>query len=224
MRGPSPPVRSWTDRCSAFAYHRGISLRNLVLHELIAVNREEIIRRCRAKVATRSVPPPTAAEIDHGVPVFLEQLRDALRLGQITSPEIGRRAIKHGHDLLLQGFTVSQVVHDYGDVCQAISATIVLLSHSATAQDLSRYRDVAFGSGVSSVVAITGTRADAVKVIHQRPALIQEIVWRPQYSLGRLAGRTEAVQEVTFRFYDDQMFMVTVVYDARLVEGLTNGD
>ena len=96
-----------------------------MLHEFIAVNREEIIRRCRAKVATRSVPPPTEAEIDHGVPVFLDQLRDALRLGQTTSPEISRSAIKHGHDLLRQGFTVSQVVHDYGDVCQAITELAV---------------------------------------------------------------------------------------------------
>ena len=76
-----------------------------MLHEFIAVNREEIIRRCRAKVATRSIPPPTEAEIDHGVPVFLHQLRDALRLRELTSPEISRSAIKHGHDLLRQGFT-----------------------------------------------------------------------------------------------------------------------
>src|SRR6476646_10801753 len=92
-----------------------------MLHEFIALNRDEIIRRCRAKVATRSIPPPTEVEIDHGVPVFLDQLQDALRLGELTSPEIGRSAIKHGHDLLRQGFTVSQVVHDYGDVCQAIT-------------------------------------------------------------------------------------------------------
>lgn len=92
-----------------------------MLYEFIAVNREEIIRRCRAKVATRSVPPPTDVEIDHGVPVFLDQLIDALRLGLTSSPEIGRSAVKHGHDLLLQGFTVSQVVHDYGDVCQSIT-------------------------------------------------------------------------------------------------------
>ena len=92
-----------------------------MLHEFIAVNREEIILRCRAKVASRSVPPPTEAEIDHGVPVFLDQLVDALRLGITSSAEIGRSAVQHGHDLLLQGFTVSQVVHDYGDVCQAIT-------------------------------------------------------------------------------------------------------
>ena len=92
-----------------------------MLHEFIAVNREEIIRRCRVKMVTRSVPPPTDVEIDHGVPVFLDQLIDALRLGLTSSPEIGRSAVKHGHDLLLQGFTVSQVVHDYGDVCQSIT-------------------------------------------------------------------------------------------------------
>ena len=96
-----------------------------MLHEFIAFNGEEIIRRCRAKVATRSVPPPTHAEIDHGVPVFLAQLINALRLGLTSSPEIRRSAAKHGHDLLRQGFTVSQVVHDYGDVCQSITELAV---------------------------------------------------------------------------------------------------
>jgi signal transduction histidine kinase len=96
-----------------------------MLHEFITLNRDELITRCRAKVATRSIPPLNAAEIDHGVPVFLDQLRDALRSGQITSAEISRSAIQHGHDLLRQGFTVSQVVHDYGDVCQAITELAV---------------------------------------------------------------------------------------------------
>ena len=67
-----------------------------MLHEFIAVNRDEIIRRCRAKVATTSVPPPTDVEIDHGVPVFLDQLIDALRLGLTSSHEI-RRSARHGH-------------------------------------------------------------------------------------------------------------------------------
>ena len=93
-----------------------------MLHEFITVNRSEIIRRCRLKVATRSVPPPTEAEIDHGVPLFLDQLVGALRSGGMTmDPQIARSAVLHGHDLLLQGFTVSQVVHDYGDVCQSIT-------------------------------------------------------------------------------------------------------
>jgi signal transduction histidine kinase len=93
-----------------------------MLQEFITLNRDEIVERCRAKVATRSVPPPTEAEINHGVPLFLDQLVDALRVGGNTlNPEISRSAVLHGHDLLLQGFTVSQVVHDYGDICQTIT-------------------------------------------------------------------------------------------------------
>jgi hypothetical protein len=107
----------------------------------------------------------------------------------------------------------------------AVSAALTLCaSHIAGAQDLSRYRDIALGSSVASVVAITGTNTSAVKVIHQRPALIQEITWRPQYSLGRPAERIEAVKDVTFRFHDDQLFLITVVYEARQVEGMTNKD
>src|SRR5688500_4035775 len=123
-----------------------------MLHEFIAVNRDEIIRRCRAKVAARSVPPPTEAEIDHGVPVFLDQLRDALRFGQTTSPEISRSAIKHGHDLLLQGFTVSQVVHDYGDVCQAITELAVETNAPISTNDfrtLNRCLDDAIAGAVT---------------------------------------------------------------------------
>jgi len=106
-----------------------------MLHEFIEVNRDEIIGRCRAKVAARSVPPPTVLEIDHGGPVFLGQLSEALRLGLTAAPEIGRVAVKHGHDLLLQGFTVSQVVHDYGDVCQTITEIAVEMDVPITTED-----------------------------------------------------------------------------------------
>ena len=96
-----------------------------MLHEFVAVNRDELIRRCRTKVATRSDPMPTEAEIDHGVPLFLDQLVSALHSGLSSSAEISRSAVQHGHDLLLRGFTVSQVVHDYGDVCQSITELAV---------------------------------------------------------------------------------------------------
>jgi signal transduction histidine kinase len=123
-----------------------------MLHEFIASNREEIIRRCREKVAIRSVPPPTAREIEHGVPVFLDQLMTALRLGLASHPEIARSAVQHGHDLLLQGFTVSQVVHDYGDVCQAITELAMEMSAPISTDDfrmLNRCLDDAIAGAVS---------------------------------------------------------------------------
>jgi hypothetical protein len=91
------------------------------LSEFISVNRDELIGRCRAKVATRSAPAATDAEIDHGVPLFLDQLVHELRHGPSKTHEISKSAIQYGHDLLLQGFTVSQVVHNYGDVCQSVT-------------------------------------------------------------------------------------------------------
>ena len=94
---------------------------NIPLHKFIAANREEIILRCREKVRTRASAPATAAEIDHGVPLFLDQLVDELRNGPSKTREISKVGGQHGRDLLLQGFTVSQVVHDYGDVCQSIT-------------------------------------------------------------------------------------------------------
>lgn len=106
-----------------------------MLHDFIALHRDEIIRRCRSKVVKRSVPPPTQAEITNGVPLFLDQLTDALRRGQLSSPEIGRTATRHGHDLRLQGFTVSQVVHDYGDVCQSVTELAMEMNAPISADD-----------------------------------------------------------------------------------------
>ena len=106
-----------------------------MLHEFIALHRVEIIRRCRAKVATRSIPLPTEAEIDHGVPLFLDQLVAALSIGSMSSAEMRRDAVLHGHDLLRQGFTVSQVVHDYGDVCQSITELAMEMSVPISADE-----------------------------------------------------------------------------------------
>jgi len=107
---------------------------NLRLYDFIAVNREELIRRCHAKVVTRLALSEAAGRAGssggsedkttsggHGVPLFLDQLVDELRHGPSNTSEITKGATKHGNDLLAQGFTVSQVVHDYGDVCQSVT-------------------------------------------------------------------------------------------------------
>lgn len=109
-----------------------------MLHEFITLNRDEIVRRCRAKVAQRSLPPQTAAATEHGVPLFLDQLVNALRLGQSSSLEINQTALQHGHDLLLQGLSMSQVVHDYGDVCQAVTELAVETNAPISTEDFGR--------------------------------------------------------------------------------------
>ena len=68
-----------------------------MLYEFITLNRADIITRCRTKVAARLMPRPSDAEIDHGVPLFLEQLVALLRAGGSTV-DIDRSAGQHGHE------------------------------------------------------------------------------------------------------------------------------
>ncbi len=68
---------------------------------------------------------PSEVELSHGIPVFLDQLVDALHLAESTDviahEQIAKSAALHGHDLFRMGLTIAQVVHDYGDVCQTIT-------------------------------------------------------------------------------------------------------
>lgn len=124
-----------------------------MLHDFVVANRDEIIRRCRTKVEMRSTPPPTAAEIDHGVPLFLGQLGEALLAGAVSSPAIVDSAFQHGHDLRRQGLTVSQVVHDYGDVCQSITDLAMERAAAITVDEfrtLNKCLDDAIASAVTS--------------------------------------------------------------------------
>ncbi|MGO8994586.1 MAG: sensor histidine kinase [Polyangiaceae bacterium] len=93
-----------------------------MLVEFITDHREELIGRARAKVTRRLAPRPTELELVTGVPLFLDQLAEALRLSSSSMTEaLQRGAAVHGAALLERGYTVAQVVHDYGDLCQAIT-------------------------------------------------------------------------------------------------------
>ncbi len=104
-----------------------------MLEDFIVLRRDEIIARARARVALRLSPKPTEREITQGVPVFLDQLGDALRRSHSTNVtdhnEITRSATVHGQELLRMGVTIAHVVHDYGDLCQVITG--LALEHSA---------------------------------------------------------------------------------------------
>src|SRR5258708_21981909 len=96
-----------------------------MLHQILMENRQELIKRTRAKVAARSAPQATEEELVHGIPLFLDQLAQTLKREATPAPfspaAMDKSATLHGHDLLKLGFTVGQVVHDYGDVCQPVT-------------------------------------------------------------------------------------------------------
>lgn len=92
-----------------------------MLSEFLITNREEILRRTRARVATRAAPQPTDAELAVGIPHFLDELITTLGSGTDRSVEMNRDATLHGERSQELGFSVAQVVHDYGDLCQSIT-------------------------------------------------------------------------------------------------------
>ena len=123
-----------------------------MLDTFITENREEIIRRCQVKVELRSVSHPMPGEAEPGLSHFLDQLVDTLRHQRSSSPEMGQSAAQHGRELHLQGFTVSQVVHSYGDVCQAITDLALHLDVPISVEDfrtLNRCLDDAIASAVT---------------------------------------------------------------------------
>ena len=109
-----------------------------MLHEFLMTNKADLIERCQLKVARRLAPKVAGKELAHGIPRFLDQLIKTLEVEQTSEPmrsrrvsgpsgggavvsEIAATAALHGRELSEQGFTVDQVVHDYGDLCQAIT-------------------------------------------------------------------------------------------------------
>jgi len=127
-----------------------------MLHEFLTANSEAIIARTRAKVSERSVPRPTEDELQNGIPLFFSQLIENLRISStLSSNAIGRSAARHGGDLLKKGLTVAQVVHDYGNVCQAVTELAQEMRAPITAHEfqiLNRCLDDAIAESVTEYV------------------------------------------------------------------------
>jgi hypothetical protein len=90
-------------------------------------------------------------------------------------------------------------------------------------RDLSRYREFQMGMNLLAVTKQAGMKPSEARATHQRPALIQELEWRPQDSLDS-APATEPVKEVLFSFYNGELFRIQVIYDQYKTQGLTNED
>jgi hypothetical protein len=130
---------------------------NVMLSEFIVQNRAALLARCRVKVALRSSLPPSDEKIDAGVSIFMDQLTVALQgeggeASKEYADEIEAAATKHGHELFLRGFTISEVVHDYGDVCQSVTDLAVELKANITTDEfrtLNRCLDDAIAGAVA---------------------------------------------------------------------------
>lgn len=142
-----------------------------MLFEFIVANREDIIRRTGERVRGRAWPSVSSREIEHGVPLFLTQLSETLRSEATATPfssdAIGSTAARHGAELLKAGYNVNQVVHDYGDICQAITE-IALERHAPISVEefhtLNRCLDTAIAEAVTEHARLTAQKRAAEEV------------------------------------------------------------
>lgn len=161
-----------------------------MLTEFLRGNRLELISRCHAKRAVRSTADSTAAPLEHGIPLFLDQIIETLELEETVgtvrghavsgppggekpvSSVIGDTATRHGRELLQHGFTIDQVVHDYGDLCQAIT-DLAFEKDVAITTDQFRTLNRCLDNGIADAVTefayqrdllITANAADALNV------------------------------------------------------------
>jgi hypothetical protein len=78
---------------------------------------------------------------------------------------------------------------------------------------------------VSSISTLARLTAGDARTIHSRPALMQELEWRPQYfSSAAAESKADPVQKIVFSFYNDQLSKMVVDYDRDRTAGLTGGD
>jgi hypothetical protein len=139
-----------------------------MLHEFLSSNRTELVERCRDKVTERS-PGLEQRQLHHGIGPLLEQVIETLRLeesgnpaqgqdvsgppgGQTAGSEIGDTANAHGRELLARGYTIEEVVHDYGDLCQSVTS---LAFEREVAIDADEFRtfNLCLDTAIASAVA-----------------------------------------------------------------------
>jgi hypothetical protein len=99
---------------------------------------------------------------------------------------------------------------------------LLLAAPLLRAQDLSKYRQFTLGMSFTRVLERTDQKMADVKVIHGRPALLQELTWWPPNVPG--TSLRSGIKEILFSFYNGGLYKISVTYDSRSTEGLTEQD
>ena len=154
------------------------------MHRFLKNNRDALIARCKAKVAQRPYRAATTEQLANGVPLFLDQLTKTLQAeedGEVGESlrisgaaggdtaqlsEMGIGAAAHGAQLLSLGFTVDQVVHDYGDLCQAIT-DLAVERDAPFAIDEFRTLNRCLDNAIADAVTAFSHRRDAAVALDQ---------------------------------------------------------
>jgi len=134
-----------------------------MLHEFLEQNKEQIFVLCRKKILKDSDNKVTSETLEQGLPLFYSDLIDVLartaaanyvETEDIPSQDKSKTygAASHGKESLKLGYTISQVVHAYGAVCQSITEVAELNKFKISTQEfhqLNRCLDTAIAEAVT---------------------------------------------------------------------------
>jgi hypothetical protein len=100
---------------------------------------------------------------------------------------------------------------------------ILLSSPLVYGQDLSNYQGFSLGTSLARVSKQIGLDSSGPSLIHQRPAVIQELTsW--SVSSSRSSEQVDQLSEILFRFYNGELYRIVVTYDQHATAGLTAED
>ena len=98
-----------------------------MLYQFLIANRAEVLALTKIKTVDLAADKPTSERSERGLPQFYEYLVGELKREANGHPKRSEKklgpnvTIMHGEELSRLGYTVSQVVHGYGVLCQAIT-------------------------------------------------------------------------------------------------------
>ncbi len=95
---------------------------------------------------------------------------------------------------------------------------LLLTAPLLRAQDLSKYRHFTLGMSLTRVLERTGQKMADVKLIHGRPALVQEVSWWPP-NLPGTSFQSDTVEQILFSFYNGELYKISVTLQASQCRG-----
>lgn len=101
-------------------------------------------------------------------------------------------------------------------------SSLVLGASLLTGGELGTYRGFQFGMNVSTAARQAGVQASDAKVVHARPAVIQELEWMPRTFPNARAA--EPIRDGLLSFYNGELFRIVVNYERDRVAGMTPAD
>jgi hypothetical protein len=102
---------------------------------------------------------------------------------------------------------------------------VLLFMLPLQAQDRPDYRDFRLGSPLAGVLSQVHLAASNVSLVHERPALLQDLQWTTPYFVGEtIEPQHDPVRQIVFSFIDDQLFRLTISYERSRTEGMTDAD